>query len=158
MLLEGATGVGKSATIQEAARMTGNELVRFNMSSQISIDDLLGKMALVSLPGSTEESFRFQRQPFTEAFASGKWLLLDELNLAPDNVLQCIETALDSGMLQLSSQSASSTQAVHMHPNFRLFAAQNPGTGFFKGKREALSATFLDRYIVKQFIFLLLPH
>ena len=145
LLLEGATGVGKSATIQEAARVTGNALVRFNMSSRITIDDLLGKMALVTTPGGGEEDFQFQKQPFTGAYEQGKWLLLDELNLAPDNVLQCIETALDMGKLQLGGLSAFSTEAVQMHPNFRLFAAQNPGTGFFKGKREALSATFLDR-------------
>jgi len=145
LLLEGATGVGKSATIQEAARITGNELVRFNMSSGITIDDLLGKMALVMTPDG--EDFQLQKQPFTEAFEQGKWLLLDELNLAPDIVLQCVETALDTGKLQLGTMSTVSTEAIQMHPSFRLFAAQNPGTGFFKGKREALSATFLDRCV-----------
>ena len=28
-----------------------------------------------------------------------------------------------------------------------LFATQNPGTGFFKGKREKLSASFLSRFV-----------
>ncbi len=33
-----------------------------------------------------------------------------------------------------------------MHPQFRLFCTQNPNTGMFKGKREKLSASFLDRF------------
>jgi midasin (ATPase involved in ribosome maturation) len=42
--------------------------------------------------------FQHQLQPFAAAFVAGDWLLLDELNLAPDNVLQCIEQALDTGV------------------------------------------------------------
>jgi hypothetical protein len=37
VILEGGTGVGKSATIAEAARRTKNKLVRFNMSSQVRV-------------------------------------------------------------------------------------------------------------------------
>ncbi|CAF5032108.1 unnamed protein product, partial [Rotaria sp. Silwood1] len=48
ILLEGSTGVGKSASIMEAAYLCGRrELVRYNMSSRVSIADLLGKVALV---------------------------------------------------------------------------------------------------------------
>lgn len=79
----GPTGVGKSATISSAAKLTGNELIRFNMSSRISIDDLLGKIVLVTGEGGREE-FQFSPGPFTVAFQEGKWLLLDELNLAQD--------------------------------------------------------------------------
>lgn len=32
-------------------------------------------------------------------------------------------------------------------PPAGLFATQNPGTGFFKGKREKLSASFLGRFV-----------
>ena len=38
-------------------------------------------------------------QAFATAFQNGDWLLLDEMNLAQDTVLQCIEQALDSGQL-----------------------------------------------------------
>ena len=34
-----------------------------------------------------------------------------------------------------------------MHPDFRLFATQNPNSGLFKGKREALSQSFLSRFL-----------
>lgn len=72
-------------------------IIRFNMSSQVTIDDLLGKVILKQKEGGGEE-FAFVPQPFTIAFSEGHWLLLDELNLAQDLVLQCIETALDTGV------------------------------------------------------------
>jgi hypothetical protein len=106
LLLEGPTGVGKSAIIAEAARQRGARLVRFNMSSRLTIDDLLGRVLLkggVSPGGSPGAGaavprLELQLQPFSEAFVGGHWLLLDELNLAPDDVLQCIEQAIDTGV------------------------------------------------------------
>jgi hypothetical protein len=113
LLLEGPTGVGKSATVTEAARRHGKCLVRFNMSSAITPDDLLGRVmmkAAVGTPGNQADQaavsgdqqqgfvLEHQLQPFAAAFAAGDWLLLDELNLAPDDVLQCIEQALDMGV------------------------------------------------------------
>ena len=40
---------------------------------------------------------------------------------------------------------------IRMHKNFQLFATQNPGSGFFKGKREKLSSALIDRFTVKVF-------
>jgi len=97
LLLEGPTGVGKSATVSEAARQLGKRLVRFNMSNNITESDLLARCCMkADAAGGT--TFEQQLQPFAAAFASGDWLLLDELNLAPDAVLQCIEQALDTGV------------------------------------------------------------
>lgn len=84
---KGATGVGKSATIAAASRATKNRLIRFNMSSRITIDDLLGKVVLCAdenVRGLAKEGFQFLPGPFTQAFRDGYWLLLDELNLAQD--------------------------------------------------------------------------
>ena len=79
---------------------------------------------------------------------SGWWLLLDELNLAPDTVLQAIESALDTGELTLTNaaSSSSSVRVVRRHPDFRLFATQNPASGLFKGTREPLTHDFLSRF------------
>ena len=114
----------------------------------MTIDDLLGKLAICVNEKTGKEGFEFVQQPFTIAFEQGKWLLLDELNLAQDIVLQCIESAIDSRVLVLhdSSSATNHTRTIKMHENFRLFATQNPATGKFKGKREALSSSFLDRF------------
>lgn len=51
---------------------------------------------------------------------------------------QALEQALDNGVLELRDQGAGSSGGseaegrvtiIHQHPNFRLFAAQNPATG-----------------------------
>ena len=51
-------------------------------------------------------------------------------------------------MLELRDASSSSDYnlVIQKHPDFRLFATQNPATGFFKRKREPLSSSFLDRF------------
>jgi midasin len=128
--LEGGTGVGKSATIKAAAELTGNKLVRFNMSRTVTIDDLLGQIKM-----DGKNSFKFNPQPFTVAFQNGYWLLLDEINLAEEKVLQCIEEAIDIGKLILQDLSSADQTilCIPVHENFRLFATQNPNSGFFKG-------------------------
>eukprot|EP00899_Mesostigma_viride_P017506 jgi/Mesvir1/25757/Mv01936-RA.1 len=159
LLLEGGTGVGKSATIQEAATQWGGmTLIRQNMSSRITAEDLVGKISLVSAGDGSREAFEFRAAPFTVAFKRGEWLLLDELNLAPDSVLQTIEGAIDRKKLVIrsSASSASPLETIHMHPDFRLFAAQNPNAGLFKGKREKLSSSFLNRFV--PVMFRELPH
>lgn len=131
ILLEGDTGVGKSATIMAAARLTEppQRLVRFNMSRTVTIDELLGQVTM-----GKGGQFIFNKQPFTVAFEKGYWLLLDEINLAQDNVLQCIEEAIDTGTLVIkdSSEASAHVKKIPMHENFRLFATQNPNSGFFK--------------------------
>eukprot|EP00735_Rhodelphis_limneticus_P001022 TRINITY_DN1156_c0_g1::TRINITY_DN1156_c0_g1_i1::g.17308::m.17308 TRINITY_DN1156_c0_g1::TRINITY_DN1156_c0_g1_i1::g.17308 ORF type:complete len:891 (+),score=125.90,sp/O94248/MDN1_SCHPO/35.83/5e-10,sp/O94248/MDN1_SCHPO/34.02/2e-08,AAA_5/PF07728.9/3.2e-09,AAA_14/PF13173.1/0.0039,Sigma54_activat/PF00158.21/0.028,Biotin_carb_C/PF02785.14/0.044,AAA/PF00004.24/0.07,AAA_16/PF13191.1/1.4e+03,AAA_16/PF13191.1/2.6e+02,AAA_16/PF13191.1/5.3 TRINITY_DN1156_c0_g1_i1:132-2804(+) len=83
VLLEGPTGVGKSATIIQAAELTKNQFIRFNMSSRIGIDDLLGRVQIRKDQSTGKEVFTLVEQPFTVAFREGYWLLLDEINLAP---------------------------------------------------------------------------
>ena len=153
ILLEGGTGIGKSATIQVAADITKNELIRFNMSSRVTIDDFLGKVSITKDVKTNKDTFEFQLSPFSVAFQEGHWLLLDEMNLAPDNVLQCIENSLDSKCLILNNpcDSTKPVNIINMHPNFRLFATQNPSVGFFKGKREKLSQSLLDRFTIYYF-------
>lgn len=145
LLLEGETGVGKSATVDAAAKMTGNApLFRFNMSSRVTIEDFLGKVEL-----DTDGKFKFVKQPFTRAFEDGHWLLLDEVNLAPDQVLQRLESVLDSGVLVVANPSDGAKSVfppIKQHKNFRLFATQNPNAGFFRGRREELSDSFLSRF------------
>ena len=98
LLLEGPTGAGKSAIIKEASRHfygagADRGLIRFNLSSRTTIADLIGSISLVHRDGA--EQLEFRPGPFTQAFKDGRWILLDEMNLAPDEVLQRIELSLD---------------------------------------------------------------
>ena len=145
ILVEGATGVGKSATIMEAARQMGRRLIRFNMSSHITIEDLLGKMQLDS-----DGNVSFKIQPFTEAWKNGHWILLDECNLATPQVLNCL-LGIDTDKLNVTDQSSAvqgSCRTFERHENFRLFATQNPNT---MSGRNALPASFVSRFNVTLF-------
>ena len=107
ILLEGNTGVGKSASVLEAAHQSGRTLVRYNMSSRVTIDDLLGKVTLLFDGESQTTRLQFVNGPFTAAFSHGYWILFDELNLAQDTVLQAIESALDTHRLTIHNSSSS---------------------------------------------------
>ncbi|CAM9696438.1 unnamed protein product, partial [Ectocarpus fasciculatus] len=145
VLLEGGTGVGKTATIAAASVQENPTLplVRFNMSRTVTVDGLLGQVSM------SDGKFSFVLQPFAKSFKDGNWLLLDEINLAQDAVLQCIEEAIDTRCLTIhdSSSAANPIMTIPMHEKFRLFATQNPSTGHFKGKREELSQSFTGRFI-----------
>ena len=144
LLIEGQTGVGKSAAIMEAARLLKRPLVRFNLSSSVTCGDIIGR---VSLSSDSNGLLTYEKGPFTKAFESGLWLLLDELNLASDDILQCIESSLDTGLLYIDDPASGETSSViKKHEHFRLFATQNPHTGSFKGTRSSLSSSFVSRF------------
>ena len=144
LLIEGQTGVGKSAAVMEAARLLNRPLVRFNLSSSVTCGDIIGR---VSLSSDSNGLLKYEKGPFTKAFESGLWLLLDELNLASDDILQCIESALDTDLMCIDDPSSSENSSIiKKHENFRLFATQNPHTGSFRGTRSSLSSAFVSRF------------
>jgi midasin len=85
--LLGSTGCGKFACIMEAARQRGITCLRLNMSSRVAVNDLIGKITVEG-----RGTFTFEKRQFAVAFQKGCWLLMDEVNLAPDEVLQAIGT------------------------------------------------------------------
>ncbi len=147
-LLEGDTGIGKSAVVMEAARRLCRPLIRFNMSSKITTASFFGAPLLQSSTSGTEVVF--QDGPFTEAFRMGYWLLIDEFNLAPEGVLNSLEQALDLGRLSLTVpvelDGGERFIEYEQHPEFAVFATQNPCTGLFRGAREQHSSTLLNRF------------
>ena len=83
--------------------------------------------------------------PFVEAYRNGHILLLDEINLAPSNVLQCIQQSLDNELLSVETNGNILLQ-VPKNKNFALVATQNPNKGAFAGKRHELSSEFISRF------------
>ena len=58
-----------------------------------------------------------------EAMRKGDWLILDELNLAPTSVLEALNRVLDDNRELYITETQTLVKA---HPNFVLFATQNP--------------------------------
>jgi len=94
VLLEGLPSAGKSSLVSALARITGNVLVRINLSDQTEISDLFGA-DLPSDNGSSVASFCWHDGPFLAALKAGHWILLDELNLATQSVLEGLNACLD---------------------------------------------------------------
>jgi midasin (ATPase involved in ribosome maturation) len=86
----------------------------------VTIEDLQGRVVLSKDPVTGREGFQLLDSPFVTAFQKGYWLLLDEFNLAPDNVLQWIERAIDTGRVEVRHTRLRSvprcTQQLHMLP------------------------------------------
>ena len=82
---------------------------------------------------------------FVKAYRKGYILLLDEINLATQNVLQNIQQSLDNELLSVETN-RNSLLEVRKHKNFVFVATQNPNKGAFSGKRHELSTEFISRF------------
>ena len=65
----------------------------------------------------------------------GYWIILDELNLAPTDVLEALNRLLDYNLEMLLTERHEVESA---HPRFTLFATQNP-PGLYGGRKVSSS-------------------
>lgn len=81
-----------------------------------------------------------------EAMRKGHWIILDELNLAPTDVLEALNRVLDDNRELFIPETQ---ETVKADPNFMLFATQNP-PGVYGG-RKMLSRAFRNRFVELHF-------
>ena len=148
IMLEGPTGTSKTKTIHVYCDLQNLELIRINLSSETTIEDLMGR--LISDKDNSFSGFKYKEGAFADAYSKGKVLLLDEVNLAPNPVLQCMLTALDSDKITQSIPGIG-LKTFERHKNFRIVATQNPKIGAFSATRDRLSSKFLETFQVVEF-------
>lgn len=139
ILLEGSPGVGKSSLVAAMAAASGHALVRINLSEQTDILDLLG--ADLPVDGGAAGMFRWSDGPLVQAMRSGAWVLLDELNLANQQVLEGLNAVLDHRQEVFLPELG---ETIRCSGSFRVFAAQNPVAE--GGGRKGLPQSFLNRF------------
>ena len=140
ILLEGSPGVGKTSLISALGQMSGNEVVRINLSEQTDLSDLFGS-DLPAASASSELQFQWCDGVFLRALKAGHWVLLDELNLASQSVLEGLNACFDHrGSIYIPEIG----HTFECPASFRVFAAQNPlHQG---GGRKGLPQSFLNRF------------
>ena len=78
-----------------------------------------------------------------QAVRRGYWIVLDELNLAPSDVLEALNRLLDDNRELFVPELQ---ETITPHPHFMLFATQNP-PGATYGGRKVLSKAFRNRFM-----------
>ena len=86
VLIQGETSVGKTSLIQYLAHASGNKCLRVNNHEHTDIQEYIGCYVADSKSGKLS----FHEGVLVEAMRKGYWIILDELNLAPTDVLEAL--------------------------------------------------------------------
>ncbi|KAL3228604.1 Midasin [Nakaseomyces bracarensis] len=141
VLIQGPTSAGKTSMIKYLADVTGHKFVRINNHEHTDLQEYLGTYI-------TDDTGKlvFKEGVLVEALRNGYWIVLDELNLAPTDVLEALNRLLDDNRELFIPETQ---EVVHPHPDFMLFATQNP-PGVYGG-RKVLSRAFRNRFLELHF-------
>uniref|UniRef100_A0A8C5QIK7 Midasin n=1 Tax=Leptobrachium leishanense TaxID=445787 RepID=A0A8C5QIK7_9ANUR len=137
VLIQGETSVGKTSLIRWLACASGNHCVRINNHEHTDIQEYIG-----CYTSDTSGKLIFQEGVLIDAMRKGYWIILDELNLAPTDVLEALNRLLDDNRELFITETQ---EVVRAHPRFMLFATQNP-PGIYGG-RKILSRAFRNRFV-----------
>uniref|UniRef100_A0A1Y1KUK8 Midasin n=3 Tax=Photinus pyralis TaxID=7054 RepID=A0A1Y1KUK8_PHOPY len=141
VLLQGDTSVGKTSLITYLAKSSGNKCVRINNHEHTDLQEYIG-----SYMADIDGKLVFREGLLVDAMRNGHWIILDELNLAPTDVLEALNRVLDDNREVFIAETQVTVKA---HPNFKLFATQNP-PGLYGG-RKMLSRAFRNRFVELHF-------
>ncbi|KAF2821352.1 midasin [Ophiobolus disseminans] len=141
VLIQGPTSSGKTSMIEYLAKRSGNKFVRINNHEHTDLQEYLG-----SYISGADGKLTFQEGILVKALREGHWIVLDELNLAPTDVLEALNRLLDDNRELLIPETQ---EVVRPHPDFMLFATQNPA-GLYGG-RKVMSRAFRNRFLELHF-------
>lgn len=141
VLIQGPTSSGKTSMIEYLAKRTGHQFVRINNHEHTDLQEYMGTYV-----SDSDGRLGFQEGILVEALRKGHWIVLDELNLAPTDVLEALNRLLDDNRELLIPETQ---EVVRPHKDFMLFATQNP-PGLYGG-RKVLSRAFRNRFLELHF-------
>lgn len=142
VLIEGPTSSGKTSSVEYLAKRTGHRFIRINNHEHTDIQEYIGSY----VPHPVTGELVFTDGLLVRALRSGDWIVLDELNLAPTDVLEALNRLLDDNRELVIPETG---EIVRPHPHFVLFATQNP-SGLYAG-RKVLSRAFRNRFLEVHF-------
>lgn len=147
ILLQGETSTGKTSLINYLAKLTGHTCFRLNNHEHTDLSEYVG-----NYESNAEGKLIFKEGPLITAMKNGYWIILDELNLAPSDVLEALNRVLDDNREIFLTETQ---EMVKAHEHFQLFATQNPA-GTYAGRKQ-LSRAFRNRFLELHFSDIPLP-
>ncbi|KAM7344790.1 midasin [Cochliomyia hominivorax] len=141
VLLQGPTSAGKTSLIDYVARRSGNHCLRINNHEHTDLQEYIGTYTT-----DVTGKLVFKEGILVQAMRNGYWIILDELNLASTEILEALNRVLDDNREIFIPETQT---VIKAHPNFMLFATQNP-PGLYGG-RKTLSRAFKNRFIELHF-------
>ena len=102
------------------------------------------------LTQASSVAFSFVEGALSKAVQAGDWILLDEINLAAAETLECLSGLLDTQQNSLSLFERGDSEPIARHPDFRLFACMNPPTDVSKKHLSpGLRNRFTELYVLE---------
>lgn len=106
-------------------------------------------------------SFAFIEGSLVKAMQDGHWVLLDEINLASAEILECLAGLLEDKNETIHLIEKGDKVPIKRHPDFTLFACMNPATDVGKkdlpvGLRNRFTEFFIDELTERNDLMLLI--
>jgi midasin len=160
ILIQGPSGCGKTALVQEAARLLRSafnqdgdkSVVKIHLGDQTDSKILLGTYVSTPVPGT----FRYQQGILTTAVVNGDWILIEDIDLAPDELVSVLLPLVESRILANPSRG----ERIVAHSDFRIFATRSrhyTGTGIADGLWDRISMNEISRENVELILTKLYP-
>lgn len=120
VLLEGSLGCGKSALAKEMAHLTGHsDMLTLNLDDQMDSKSILGGYVCGNGPGD----FRWQPGVLTNAVLKGRWLLIEDIDVASGEIHSLLAPLLQSNKLYIAERG----ETINAARGFQLLATCVPG-------------------------------
>ena len=114
ILLQGEGSSGKTSLLYELASLTGNtDMIQMYIDDQMDSKSLLGTYICTDVPGE----FKWQPGALTQAVQEGKWVLIEDINKVPFDVITALIPLVEKGVLSIPGRGID----IQVHPSFRLF-------------------------------------
>lgn len=106
-------------------------------------------------------TFAFIEGSLVKAMQEGHWVLLDEINLASAEILECLAGLLEDKSETIDLLEKGDKVPIKRHPDFTLFACMNPATDVGKkdlpvGLRNRFTEFFIDELTERNDLMLLI--